>query len=364
MRSKLVISIFALFLICGCSSSTPKPEPEAKELTVDKKKDLASAPETNLLDEGKRLFQAGLYTVARDQFESLISNYPLSPYVEFAEIKLADSYMQTNDFQEAANRYEQFTKNHPVSDSSSYALLMAGRAYQLSQKGIGRDTSALDKALEYYAQVIAKYPGTIFADNAAQYKAKVEKDLAASEQFVMDYYKRKQNTAALQVRDEDYKSRWANLVNQPPKSAKAKRATLATVAAPGDFGTPVIKQDLESMKSVQSSESRSDKAKSSQGPDLIQSVECRNDGARRVTFFLNSALDDAALKASIDSMNSSEAGLVVRLPKPNGRALKQDCFASDDLSVSSDGRIELKAQAKADLMALNNPPRLMMILPK
>src|SRR5690606_5146246 len=97
---------------------------------------------------------------------ALRDGYPLGPYTEFAEIKIADTHFFLRNYADAAPYYEQLLQNRSSSQSAAYLTLQAGRSYHLSNKGLGRDASALEKALTFYERVVEQFPRSLYAEAA------------------------------------------------------------------------------------------------------------------------------------------------------------------------------------------------------
>lgn len=127
--------LFTLILFCliSCSSSKTGEPGSPNELIEKKKSDSGfsvDTPEGELLSEGKRLYESGLYSVAKDAFESLKEGYPNSSSAEFAAIKIADCLFETSEYTQARQRYEEFVREKPSSSEAPYALFRAGRAME------------------------------------------------------------------------------------------------------------------------------------------------------------------------------------------------------------------------------------------
>lgn len=214
-------------LMSACWSSSPSPESEAKELTAKDSTVTEDLPEAQLIQNSKRMYEAHMYSVARDNLENLKLRYPMGAYAAFAEIKLADSYFYNGEYNEAAKFYDAFLKNFPGSVDSPYVELQAARAHVASSRGTGRDREPLERALMLYDGIIANYPGSSYASSAERERIPVTEQLAEYDQLILEFYQKQENEAAVRVRKKQYAERWESrlkaIPNTPPESATPLR---------------------------------------------------------------------------------------------------------------------------------------------
>lgn len=353
--------------LAACSSSTPS-EPTPTEIKVSDK-ELRDAPEEVLLIEGKRLYRAGLYSVAQESFDSLRLNYPNSPYAEFAEIKVADSHFETRDFQAAAGLFEDFLKNHPASQAVPYALLRAGRSYQLVNQGVGRDTAPLEKALELYERVIREYPNTVYAQEARSFRESTRQVLADYERFVMDFYKKQANEKALLARQKAFDARWKDIplqdkvvVADAAKSSDSMRASIRPLSNPNIVAVRKafeLSQAPKTQALAQTKQATSvldDGAARGQSLTL-QRVSCDKEA---IFVFFDQAIADSAFVAKNKQLTPQAGKVSLQLPLPVRKTANIDCFGEKDLSISAQGTLTLNTTEAFTLMTLENPPRLML----
>jgi tol-pal system protein YbgF len=83
-------------------------------------------------------YKAGKITEARDQFGSLIKDYPESDYSDNARFWIAESYYKEKKYEDAILAYEELFKMHPDSEKIPGAMLKQGLAfYELKDKKTG-----------------------------------------------------------------------------------------------------------------------------------------------------------------------------------------------------------------------------------
>ena len=312
-----------------------------------------------------------MYTVARDSFEALRTGYPLSPYVEFSSLKIADCYFETNEFLDAAREYEDFTKTHPVSESTPYALMMAGRSHQLSNRGVGRDTAPLVKALEFYDRFLGQYGASGYSATVAKFKRETEKILADYEQEVIAYYQRKGRDKAAEARKSAYGSRWAglkeaeeeNTADNIANSNASPAQILASIEAE-ERSRPLVADAAKQASAPSTAAGKYAPASAPQtgGPSLVSNIDCRTEPRKIVTIFLNRRLKDDELPSEKHIAASKAGELSLELPETPAQV--KDCFALGDFKVSKEGELKLKTTGKARVMLMSNPERLLLIFDK
>ena len=212
--SRRLFLAFAIVCASACASTgdpSPNPaDPEAKEIKAKNSIDDAQGPEGDIIAEGKQLYEAGMYSLARDKFQSIKDRFPLGAYGQFSEVKIADCYYFNSEFNEAAKFYEGYLKSYPGSPDSPYIELQAARAHVNSAGGgTGRDRQPLERALLIFDGIVEKYPGSEYSFAAERERAPVVEQLAAYDQLIIDFYKQRGNTAAVDARQKLFAERWS-----------------------------------------------------------------------------------------------------------------------------------------------------------
>lgn len=355
----------------GCSASVSPDEPKEIKSTTVKTID---TPEAKLFLASKDLYSAGLYTVAKDSFQSLRDTYPLGPYAEFAEIKIADCSFETKDYEVSAPLYEEFLKNHPTSRAAPYVLMRAGLTTRLLSRGPGRDGAALEKAKQFFDSFLEKYPDSVYIDTVRRYREEAVRDLHTYEKLVARFYKKKGNKEAYEARKEYAEAKWGSQLAKISQSEERVALEVPegdTVdAANIPLEDPTDRVAVAAMVSppvtppTPKNEKISKAAKNQPAADAnalyqIEHVECSDNDGRKVFLYLNRPFADREFLKS--SAHVSAQGGIVSLTLPNTSSLQNggDCFAKGELSISKQGKIELRSSGDAALFALNNPPRLL-----
>jgi outer membrane assembly lipoprotein YfiO len=230
-------SLSILLALCTACASTSEPsppsaDPEAKEIKAKDAIDDTEGPEADIFAEAKRLYEARMYSIARNNFQSIKDRFPLGAHANFAEIKIADCYYFNSEYNEAAKFYEGYLKNYPASPNIPYVELQAARAHVNSSSGTGRDRFPLERALAIFDGMVEKYPGTAYGHAAERERAPVVQHLAEYDRLIIDFYRHRENTAAVEAREKLFNERWAARLERARKEAEVQDITLDEEPAP------------------------------------------------------------------------------------------------------------------------------------
>lgn len=381
LKTLLLSGLLVLSALSGAcswfssSKDSPKPEEEPKELSAKSSVSL-DAPEANLFEDARRQYYNGMYSVAVETFEALRDAYPLGAYREFAEIKAADCRFELRSFPEAATLYEEFTKNHPVSVAVPYVLLKAARSRQLAQRGVGRDPTALNKAVESYKKLLEQYPDSVYAEAARVYKTEAEQELASYEKMVINFYKKANKEAAVAARENQFNQRWGKKSDDfeplPVKSSYSETAKEVQPQAeenlPAAGGSPEPGAAPEASAVRQEAIQRAlnlAQPQETQRTYLLRGVEC-NAEKKLLTIFTGAAFKEPDFLQANRLINIAHGQLTIRIPglkSPDNREIKEDCLTANDLIVSADGTVSWTVEgSQAQLIDLDNPPRLLVLV--
>ena len=286
--------IFPLFVvvfgITGCSSTKSDEPKEIKESVKGEENSVSvDTPESNLIRTGKRLYYAGLYSLAKEHFQSLRNGYPTSPYVEFAEIKSADCSFESREFPAAATAYEEFTKNHPGSKALAYMTYRAGLSYQQAHTGVGRDSTFLEKALEFYNKFLEQFPDSVYAPAVKKFRAETVEALAAHERKIVAFYKKKEKDKAAEGREKIVQEKW-----EPMIASTAFHEEEAKIEAPQGVKVAISQPTPQTPTAKQagpfSSPGRGVPTNSTS--NRVLRVACSSAGARGVFIYLEKPISD------------------------------------------------------------------------
>lgn len=413
---KVFIAVCGLLLLSGCSGDK-KPEPKLAEIPTTSEKLALDTPEAELYREGKRLYELGLFSVARDQFEAIKNGYPTGAFTEFAEIKSADCLFQTQDYSGAAGMYEEFAKNRPLSSSTPYILVMAARSHQLASNGVGRDSAPVEKAVEIYDRILHDYPDSPYRASILTWKQEAQQEMAATEKTILEFYEGRDKEKALAERKRVFEVRWAPLLiepNKPPvqlasltsltsanaaesspidynqqnisgggttggpivfqaaryngqdvhqveKHAQAMFASLRETALTPDAPAPISAKAAAAINIGPVAANISPQVASSQvsGP-LVQQIECKNLGTKTLFVHFTAGVDTQTFLKAHSGSETIDKIYALSLPARSFSALEASCFSNKDVTLAQDGTLKIHSDKplKATFFSLNFPPRL------
>lgn len=137
----------------------------------------------------KEPFDDKYYDQAIKRLGEFKSRFPYSQYATEAELLIADSQFNLEQFQEAASSYETFVKLHPKHPKSDYANYRIAESYwEDSPTAISREQEYAEKAVVQWQEVIKKYPNTEFAKKSQEMIVIGRRRLAESVRFVARFY--------------------------------------------------------------------------------------------------------------------------------------------------------------------------------
>ena len=333
------------------------PESEAKEIKSEDSANSSETPEQELVRTAKRLYQAGMYSVAQDSLTSIRDRYPLGAYGSWAAIKAADACYYNGEFDKAAKSFEDFLKNYPGSPDTPYVKLQAARAHLASAKGTGRDRQPLERSLTLFDELEHDYPGTPYAVLARSERTPALEDLVAYDRFIMDFYRKKGNDDAVAARQKLFDERWG-----PRWRAGEFKETSEEIALEP---LPEIEPGSEQALQAEAVEAREEEAESPPeviAPEVItvRHVQCNTQDIPSATIELSRFPESYSAGNVLEKIEPDEG--VVRVPDLSVSAERRsfDCFSQGDLSIGGAGEIELRSAHGFILTTLAAPPRILL----
>ena len=372
-RMQHLVLACALAALNGCflwsdSSSTDneatEEEQPAKELKSAGAALSTEAPEPELIRLSKRLYQAGMYSIAQDSLNSLKDRYPLGAYGSFAAIKAADAYYYNREFDKAGKNYEDFLKDYPGSADAPYVKLQAARSHLVSAQGTGRDRQPLERALALFDELISEFPGTPYAVIAASERTPALNDLISYDQFIIAFYEKRGNSAAVTARKKLFQERWGARMNAGELLPTSENIPLKPFPATAPM-------ELESENSQALADSLSDSplglappqaTQEEIDPELItiKSVACHTEEVPFAMLELSRFPEIFSLGHVAETLHPTAgivevAGLLVRATQP-----AFNCFEENDLLITSTGVLQIRSTEPLILTTLDNPKRILL----
>ena len=77
-----------------------------------------------------------------------------------------------------------------------------------------------------YDGIVERYPGSAYSFAAERERAPVFEQLAAYDQLIIDFYKQRENTAAVEAREKLFKERWSHRLAIAHEQEKSEETPL------------------------------------------------------------------------------------------------------------------------------------------
>jgi outer membrane protein assembly factor BamD len=140
------------------------------------------------------------YLEAIRYFEYVRNNFPYSQFAALSELAIADMSFDRDDWGSAATQYQDFVKSHPSHPKADYAAFRAGLArwedkpsdVWIFPPSSEKDQAPLRSALDALQRFVLSYPKSEYVPRARELIADTRERLARHEQYVADFYWKRQ----------------------------------------------------------------------------------------------------------------------------------------------------------------------------
>ena len=194
-RSPLKLAVLAtaataLVLTSGCAGRGGKARDTA---FVARDVDTLYTAAKNKLDAGDTKTAAAL-------FDEVERQHPYSPWARRAQLMSAFSYYAARDYTKAIQNAQRFLSIHPGNRDAPYAYYLIALSYYEQISDVARDQKDTLQAKEALTEVVRRYPGTRYADDARLKLDLVNDHLAGKEMDIGRFYQRSGKWLAAAVR--------------------------------------------------------------------------------------------------------------------------------------------------------------------
>ncbi len=213
---------FSLILLVGCST-TP-------EVAVDKPKDYLNTAEKNF-KEGQKAQKNKNYEEAVSYFQYVKNQYPYSKFAALADLAIAETYMDSEQWLQAAESFQFFVQFHPKHEKVPLATFHIAKAYTeaipkdvpLMPKSFEKDQGATKSAIVAWERFLRRYPENEKAEEARQFRKEARGILTEQEWAIATHYENKK-------RYQGAVWRYETIFNKYPESAKAPEAMTKAIS--------------------------------------------------------------------------------------------------------------------------------------
>ena len=157
--------------------------------------------EQTLYKNAQRYLRSGNYDIAIRNLESLEARFPFGRYAEQAQLELVYARYMSLDHDASRAAADRFIRLHPNHSNVDYAYYLKALAAYNKNAGImdrlmstdpaKRDMSSVSQAYADFAQLIARYPNSVYSPDAEKRMVYLRNLLARSELHIADYYIRR-----------------------------------------------------------------------------------------------------------------------------------------------------------------------------
>lgn len=142
----------------------------------------------DLYSKGYEYFQKQEYETAAEYFDEVEKQHPYSIWSERAQIMAAYSYYQKNKYDDAILALDRFIQLHPGNRNTPYAYYLKGLCFYEQMSDAEREQSMTKEAQDTFNNLIARYPDTVYAKDARTKMQDMTNHLAAQDMAIGRYY--------------------------------------------------------------------------------------------------------------------------------------------------------------------------------
>ncbi len=163
-----------------------------------------------LFDEGMRYYENKKYVLAIDRFQRVKAEFPFSPQLIAAELKVADAYFLNKQYPEAVAAFREFQALHPTNENIPFVIYRLGESHFEQFTTTDRDQKMTEIAKGYFETVITSHPKSPYAEKAKEKLAKCLEYLAEHEFNIASFYLREKKYPAARDRFEEILRKYRN----------------------------------------------------------------------------------------------------------------------------------------------------------
>jgi outer membrane protein assembly factor BamD len=151
-------------------------------------------------DTAEKAYSDEDYDIATDNFRELLDQYPLNPYAEESQLKIAYSYYLDEEYVAAIASFSDFERAYPTSPHLPFVEYYRGMSYLEQMRSIDRDQSVTHNAYTHFQIVLNRYPDSTFALLAEEKSRVCRESIASNELMIGQYYRTLSHLFASRVR--------------------------------------------------------------------------------------------------------------------------------------------------------------------
>ena len=153
-----------------------------------------------LYNAAYRNLRNGNYVIAAGLFDEVERQHPYSIWARRAQLMSAFSYYAGGDHTKSIESARRFLSIHPGNRDAPYALYLIALNYYEQINDVSRDQAVTRQALDTLGEVVRRYPGTPYADDARLKMDLVRDHLAGKEMEIGRFYQHRAQWLAAVIR--------------------------------------------------------------------------------------------------------------------------------------------------------------------
>lgn len=181
MKKRVFVCLCGIVL-GACAADTTVPDMSAEDLYT----------------KAVKMFDKTDYEGAAKYFDEVERQHPYSVWAPRAQIMAAYAFYKKNQYADAILALDRFIQLHPGNKNAPYAYYLKGLCYFEQMSDIAREQQMSTEAKRIFSELIARYPHSVYVNDARAKLDVIEDQLAGKEMAVGRYYlKQKEYIPAL-----------------------------------------------------------------------------------------------------------------------------------------------------------------------
>lgn len=177
------LPLLLTLLLSGCSAID-----YFKNSDTEESQSAAVLSAEEYYDTGLQAMKARRYIAAGQNFQDLERHYPNSPQTARSQMYRVYSHYKAEEYEETVAAAERFIRHNPRHHHVSYAYYMRGLAFYQRISDAYRDQGFTREAMAAFEELINRFPGSDYADQAKRMLELCRDRLAEQEMVVGRYY--------------------------------------------------------------------------------------------------------------------------------------------------------------------------------
>ena len=172
MWIKRITCLFYLGLALSCSEKQFDPDNPSKSYAL-----------------AKEPYDDENYELALTKLGEFKSRFPYSKFATDAELLMANSHYELEQYAEATASYKQFIKLHPNHPKNPFAQFRIGQSYWAdAPEEVNREQDLTSRAIAEWEVLVKSYPKSEYTPKAVELIKKGKRRMAEAEKSIADFY--------------------------------------------------------------------------------------------------------------------------------------------------------------------------------